>query len=75
MIPLLANIVSVMIPLRTFVSYLDPGSGSFILQILIAALVGGLFVIKMYWKRISDFFRNLFSKGRSDTGNEPDQSD
>jgi len=67
MIPLLANIVSAFIPLRTTVSYLDPGSGSFILQILIATLVGGLFVIKMYWKRITGFFRNLFSKGRSDT--------
>jgi hypothetical protein len=67
MMPLIANIVSAVIPLRTYVSYLDPGSGSFILQILIATLVGGLFVVRMYWKRITGFFRNLFNKGRSDS--------
>lgn len=37
-------------------AYLDPGSGSFILQILLATLVGGLFVIKSYWKKIISFF-------------------
>lgn len=66
MMPILAYLVSAIIPLRIYVSYLDPGSGSFILQILIATLVGGLFVVKIYWKRITGFFRNLFSKGRSD---------
>ena len=67
MIPFITYLIPAFIPLRTAISYLDPGSGSFILQILIATLVGGLFVIKMYWKRITEFFRNLFSKGRSDT--------
>jgi hypothetical protein len=48
--------------------YLDPGSGSFILQILIATLVGSLFLIKTYWKKITTFFHERFSKDR-------DQSD
>jgi len=43
-------------------AYLDPGSGSFILQLLLAALVGGLFIIKTYWKKITDFFRKIFSR-------------
>ena len=38
-------------------AYLDPGSGSFILQILVAAHFGGLFLIKSYWKKIVNFFR------------------
>jgi hypothetical protein len=38
-------------------AYLDPGSGSFILQILIAALFGGLFLLKTFWKKIVNFFR------------------
>jgi hypothetical protein len=42
--------------------YLDPGSGSFILQILIATLLGGLFVAKTFWRRIVEFFRSLFSR-------------
>ncbi|HNT25999.1 MAG TPA: hypothetical protein PKM21_16635 [Anaerolineales bacterium] len=37
--------------------YLDPGSGSFILQLLIAGLVGAGFIIKAYWKKIINFFK------------------
>jgi hypothetical protein len=44
-------------------AYLDPGSGSYLLQLLLAALFGALFAIKIFWKKIVDFFRNLFSKG------------
>lgn len=36
--------------------YLDPGSGSFILQVLLASLLGAGFAIKMYWKRIKSIF-------------------
>jgi hypothetical protein len=36
--------------------YLDPGSGSFLLQILLAALLGGAFAIKIYWKKIKVLF-------------------
>lgn len=36
--------------------YLDPGSGSFILQVLLAALLGGGFAIKAYWKNIKRIF-------------------
>jgi hypothetical protein len=57
-------ITIIIIPLLSGHAYLDPGSGSFILQILIAAFVGGLFLLKVYWKKISGFFRNLFSKGQ-----------
>jgi hypothetical protein len=44
------------------VYYLDPGSGSFLIQLLIAALLGGAFVIRSYWKKIQGFFRGLFNK-------------
>jgi hypothetical protein len=36
--------------------YLDPGSGSFLLQLLLAALLGGAFAIKIYWKKIKVLF-------------------
>lgn len=48
--------------LRSYDAYLDPGSGSFILQLLIASLVGAAFIIKTYWRRINGFFRQLFNK-------------
>lgn len=38
-------------------AYLDPGSGSYLLQLLIAGLFGGLFVIRASWDRIRNFFR------------------
>jgi hypothetical protein len=38
-------------------AYIDPGSGSFFLQMLVASLVGGWFGIKMYWSKIVAFFR------------------
>jgi hypothetical protein len=38
-------------------AYLDPGSGSFILQVLIASLVGIGFTLRAYWGKITKFFR------------------
>ena len=35
--------------------YLDPGSGSYLLQLLIAALVGSAFMLRTYWSRIKGF--------------------
>ena len=58
----LANIVRSFSPLRGGEYYLDPGSGSFLIQLLIAALLGGAFVVRSYWGKILDFFRRLFKK-------------
>ncbi|MGM0600140.1 MAG: hypothetical protein ACQETH_10035 [Candidatus Rifleibacteriota bacterium] len=37
-------------------AYIDPGTGSFIFQLLISALVGGIFIIKTYWQKIRSWF-------------------
>lgn len=42
--------------------YLDPGAGSYVMQLLIAFLVGSLFAVKLSWRKIVDFFKRLFSK-------------
>lgn len=42
--------------------YLDPGTGSYFLQLTLAALLGSLYAIKVYWKKIRSFFKNIFSK-------------
>ncbi len=36
--------------------YIDPGSGSFLIQAIIAAVLGGWFIIKGYWARLKSFF-------------------
>lgn len=61
------KLMSVMIiPLLSLVcpqdahAYLDPGSGSYIFQILIASLLGALFAIKVYWIKVLSLFKKLF---------------
>ena len=43
-------------------AYLDPGTGSFILQMLLAGLVGGIVAIKIFWRSIKLKLSSLFSK-------------
>lgn len=47
-------------------AYLDPGSGSYFVQLLLASLMGGLFVLGVYRRKVTDFFRNLFSRNKDD---------
>ena len=42
--------------------YLDPGSGSYLIQLLIATLLGGAFMLRTYWTKISSFIRRIFGK-------------
>lgn len=42
-------------------AYIDPGTGSYVLQIAIAFLVGLAFSIKVFWKRIVAFFRRTIA--------------
>lgn len=37
--------------------YLDPGSGSMLVQILIASLLGAAVAIRIFWGRITSFFK------------------
>ena len=38
-------------------AYLDPGTGSILLQAVIGGIAAGLVGVRMYWKRITRFFR------------------
>ena len=48
--------------------YLDPGSGSYLLQLLIAGIVGLIFALRGYRTRVVNFLRNLF--GMEEDGEE-----
>ena len=48
-------------------AYLDPGTGSMMLQALLGAIVGGLLVCKLYWQKIEKFINGL--KGKSSVDN------
>ena len=43
-------------------AYLDPGTGSYILQILAAGVLGGLFAVKTFWRQITTFLMDIFSR-------------
>ena len=49
--------------LNTNEAYLDPGSGSYLLQLLLAGLLGSLFVVKASWGKIKGFFQRLLGRG------------
>ncbi|MEX0616486.1 MAG: hypothetical protein WD231_01575 [Candidatus Woykebacteria bacterium] len=56
-------------------AYLDPGSGSYILQILIATGVGALFAVKTFWLQIKDFFTSLIGRKKQKTKSAPKNND
>ena len=43
-------------------AYLDPGTGSLIIQIAIGAVAGGLVTAKVLWKHIGSSFARMFSR-------------
>jgi hypothetical protein len=59
---LILTIVVQALLLQNAFAYLDPGTGSYIFQVLVAAVIGGLFTIKIYWRKIKDFVINCFSR-------------
>lgn len=46
-------------------AYLDPGTGSILLQGIIAGVAGVFVVLKLYWYRIKNFFSPKGAKGIS----------
>jgi len=47
---------------RIILAYLDPGTGSMILQLLIAFLVGSFFILKNFWKRVISAIKGFFKR-------------
>ncbi|MBL4586711.1 MAG: hypothetical protein JKX84_06615 [Flavobacteriales bacterium] len=52
--------------------YLDPGSGSFIVQMIIAAVLGGFYAVKLYWIKIKNFFSGTTEDPDTDLDEELD---
>ncbi len=48
--------------MKPFFAYLDPGSGSYLLQLLIASLVGALLALRVYWSKVKAFVKRLFGR-------------
>jgi hypothetical protein len=58
---LLVGLFSLLFP-REAHAYLDPGTGSYLLQILAAGVLASLFFFKTWWRRLISFFQRIFRK-------------
>jgi hypothetical protein len=38
-------------------AYLDPGTGSMVLQLLLGGVAGAIVILKLYWRRFVGLFR------------------
>ena len=43
-------------------AYLDPGTGSIILQAILGAIAAGFSYCAFYWNKVKNFFKKLFKK-------------
>jgi len=51
-------------------AYLDPGSGSYLLQLLVAAILGAALAVRIYWGRIKTIFKR---KDSDEPADKPDE--
>ncbi len=68
-------LVGVVLFMEDAYAYLDPGTGSMLLQGLIAAIAAGLVVIKLYWYKVKMFLFGRGQKDNSPADNVPDEDD
>lgn len=64
-----------MMPLAQGLLYLDPGTGSYLIQMLIAALAGGLLAVGIYWRKVKSWLRKIFKKGGDIEGEDLQDDD
>ena len=55
--------------------YLDPGSGSFILQLLLAAILGAGAMIGIYWRKVKTLLVRPKDKEQRNEKTSEDESD
>ena len=46
-------------------AYFDPGTGSMVLQLLMASVLGFIFTLKSYWGKFKCFVKDLADKNSS----------
>lgn len=66
----LCALVIVAVSHKTAYAYIDPASGGYLLQILLAGLLGALFALKAYGKRAMFLVRSLFRKSEVSDGDK-----
>ena len=70
LIYLISNIITIFLIVTNAYAYLDPGSGSFILQAIIGFLAALSAGFLYYWTKVKNFFLKLFKKNNNDEKSE-----
>ena len=47
---------------RSAAAYIDPGTGSLAVQVLLGLLLAGGFALKLFWRQITGFLARLFAR-------------
>jgi hypothetical protein len=47
---------------RPALAYIDPGTASYVFQVIAGAVLGGVFLVRTYWNRIMTTVRSLVSR-------------
>jgi hypothetical protein len=67
--PFLAGMTAIAasFPLADAHAYLDPGTGSFVLQMLLGGIAGVMVVVRLYWEKLKLAIGRAFNIGPGDT--------
>ena len=63
---LILNIIAIFTIVTNAYAYLDPGTGSFILQAIIGFLAAVSAGFLYYWTKVKNFFLKIFKKKNND---------
>lgn len=47
---------------RSAEAYIDPGTASYVFQVIAGAILGGVFLLRTYWNRVVTTVRSLVSR-------------
>ena len=67
--------IPLILPLAVAFIYIDPGSGSFLLQLLIAGLAGLGIALGTQWRRLVSWFRKKKNRGEERETKKDEEDD
>ena len=56
------SVLLLVIAERPAEAYIDPGTASYVFQVLAGAVLGGIFLLRTYWNRVVTTVRSLVSR-------------
>ena len=68
---LLLALIFTMIHVDSAAAYLDPGTGSILLQGILALIAGAAVTLKLYWTRVKSYFAH----GKTGPADQADERD